>query len=90
MPCRDVFALGSSQQRVNAPTAQEVSHSSKTDVNDLCSPFCMCSCCSVMSEVSKPISIAIIFPQVISDYQILAPSQVTSLPLSVWQPPKLG
>ncbi len=90
MPCRDVFAMGNQQNQVTISTGQEVTHSAKAEVNDLCSPFCMCSCCNVMSEVAKPVSIAVLLPQSTSDYQILRPAQVTSLPLSVWQPPKLG
>ncbi|MFF5384195.1 DUF6660 family protein [Pedobacter suwonensis] len=88
VPCSDVFAI-SRMQQATVSISKDLSHPSR-EVQDFCSPFCICSCCNVMSEIPNPISVAQVLLQITTDYQVLEPAQVISLPLSVWQPPKLS
>ncbi len=89
MPCSDIFAMG---KMSNIPsTEKSVSTHSKSDqTSDLCSPFCVCSCCNTTSEVLLINSLVIISTSVSTEFDEAYKGEVISLPLSVWQPPKLS
>lgn len=91
MPCADMKADNSAQNKTEfASNHDEHSHDKE---NDLCSPFCICSCCG-SQVVSYTQSILIEFP-------ILFKSIKTQLPTynsifssnffgSIWQPPQIA
>ncbi len=90
IPCRDVSAMGNNIPVTTISQGQLAHHPNKGEIGDLCSPFCTCSCCKVMSEVSLLLQLELIKPVVSVEYNIAVAGEVISLSLSVWQPPKLG
>lgn len=91
MPCADMEVNSSAHSKAEfASNHDEHSHDK---ANDLCSPFCICSCCgSQMANYSQSIII---------DFPILSKSIKTQLPTyssifssnffgSIWQPPQIA
>ncbi|MEL1252982.1 DUF6660 family protein [Flavobacterium sp. DGU38] len=90
MPCADMEANSFTQKK--AELASKHDNHSHNKENDLCSPFCICSCCgSQMASYSQPVAI---------DFPILSKGIKKQLPTyqsilsssfcgSIWQPPQI-
>jgi hypothetical protein len=88
-PCADVFAM-----RVESGSRPAITSGTFGDCEDggeTCSPFCVCSCCSVPASyqhfsISKE-DTPVVVPQTISNFNYTDPFTGT-FNVSVWQPPK--
>jgi len=90
-PCQDIIAFADRCNGAGERTHIE-KQTDKTPSSDLCSPFCVCSCCSI-SVVQQPTSLMAVSTSIVddpssklSDYK--TPS-TSSFPNSIWQPPKV-
>lgn len=90
MPCSDAY-----NECQNNTTTQEAlqSHNHKNDQNDICSPFCICTCCSSIVN-PKFTSLSIRSPKFSIASTIKFPIQDFSLISNyygnIWQPPKIN
>lgn len=89
-PCQDL-ALTAEDSVSNSTFSQQHEQSNQMPQSDECSPFCICSCCS-LSVVDHSVSFTVttVMKSVetkayLSDYT--SPYTAT-LPTSIWQPPK--
>jgi hypothetical protein len=89
LPCSDVH---NDCKNTLTQNEQQQNQDHKTTHRDICSPFCSCSCCQVVSNIPQQT----IFPQLEAKFQFLAApvfltqsnffhSQFLS---SIWQPPR--
>ncbi|TQM49986.1 hypothetical protein BDE36_1720 [Arcticibacter tournemirensis] len=86
MPCADTFAETSKKDSaVNHNSSSPEDH-----MNDLCSPFCQCTCCT--TPAATKISVFSILLPVSAEFELgeHIPGDVRNTPISVWQPPKLA
>ncbi|MBB3971266.1 DUF6660 family protein [Mucilaginibacter phyllosphaerae] len=86
MPCQDKEDIASN---FIFSTSFHSSHSAKEHSGqEVCPPFCTCSCCSTARTLtSKPLTI-VFFKIVESQYPDSKISALQDQPLSVWQPPQ--
>lgn len=93
-PCRDAFAAPSfgSRTTVVSDAISDPSDGEDGDI-DICSPFCICSCCALtVGTGSLPTAIFLERPFVLKPVQVtdghrsLSPEVVV---YPIWQPPKL-
>lgn len=87
-PCTDGGSCADEKKTGKTVTVSEHEHS--PNEIDLCSPFCVCSCCS--TQVSQPnYFFYTAFSPMYSDFNSKVRSHsVKSIYFSIWQPPKLG
>ncbi len=89
-PCADVFAMHG-EQRETRPVMQAVALDECEESGETCSPFCVCSCCSVPASYQH-FSVSRVEPKAIivnsrSNFFYTEPF-AGSFHTSVWQPPK--
>ncbi len=89
LPCNDGY---NDCKTTSAVIAADDDHSHKTDHNDICSPFCTCSCCSTAAGFSyHSLKIKEAKPGLFKTQKI--PLRNFSLTSdyygNIWQPPKL-
>ena len=67
------------------------SHSSAHTHEDLCSPFCQCSCCAIAYTFVIPSKLKSVLLQSFTDKPFASYVQpdLLDISLSVWQPPKI-
>lgn len=88
-PCADVFAMHA--ERETRPVMQAVTLDECEESGETCSPFCVCSCCSVPASyqhfsVSKETQTMMAVSPT-SNFDYTNPF-TASFNASVWQPPK--
>ena len=84
LPCSDVGATS----EMSKPEVRDY-QSNETQHNDLCSPFCHCTCCAGFS-VNHFIALIATIPQYKSKIQAAyLPSNILDVALPIWQPPQL-
>lgn len=91
MPCADLEVNSFAHSSEKFISNNE--NHSHDEENDLCSPFCICSCCgSQMASYSQ--SIVIDFPIPSKDIKTLLPSYksifTSNFYGSIWQPPQIA
>ncbi len=90
LPCADK-KVNSSDKTSVVFTSNQGDHSHDNEI-DLCTPFCMCSCCGSL-VVSYIAPNAINFPIVTSSIKSAVPSYKSILSAnfygSIWQPPQI-
>lgn len=88
IPCAEAEAIASKNE-------SKTLHIKKSDTqnlpftSDICSPFCSCSSClgfPITTTVSPSFSLLYTFGQKI--YNAFYPQVISSISLSIWQPPK--
>lgn len=88
MPCGDV-----SDNAVDAKTSYTIHKDTRAMENcnqEVCTPFCSCSCCSVGKNFPvQTVSISV-DPVVLVSYCFYAASAPSEQAVDVWQPPKLS
>jgi len=85
MPCNDVHD-GAKNQITTVNQAQDHHESD----NDICSPFCICSCCQGFVALTSFPDVAISSFAVSSNFSFYTEKFFSSAAASIWQPPKLG
>lgn len=89
LPCSDKNALlSSSQSGIESTISSNQDH--QNEHQDLCNPFCACSCCGVTQVNPKCSSFEFEIVKHMSSYadNYLSASIVT-IALPIWQPPQL-
>lgn len=86
MPCADYdFAMGNSKAK------QELSksdHQQDNPIQDACSPFCQCSCCTGFS-ISHLVATVLSAPTLASNpTSSFLPSDLIEVSYPIWQPPQ--
>tara|TARA_R110002124_G_scaffold232000_3_gene397168 strand:+ start:1585 stop:2064 length:480 start_codon:yes stop_codon:yes gene_type:complete len=91
LPCQDDI-FKSWHQQSDFEVALETAHSSQNESMglDLCSPFCICSCCSVPTSTAPLTELPALLQKQIDTIQLFTyQSTFTSTDFSfIWQPPK--
>ena len=87
MPCSD--SIECTSEVVVTETSQD--HSEHSHESDLCTPFCICSCCGGQFAVEtiktlKVEPVGLDFPEHIIDEAFY----LSEASYSIWQPPKIG
>lgn len=86
MPCCD----NCDSQEHNTPTAFQTAQEHHQDDNDVCSPFCNCSCCAIHITIVHPTEFTI-FPKTgTTAFTPFKQSFPTTLAVDCWQPPRLA
>ena len=74
-----------------AATQYSVSNNSGSCTDDICSPFCTCSCCGCagfnIESTSATLSVKQVAQLKVTHYNSKFSTQLTA---SIWQPPKIG
>ena len=90
MPCSDAF----NSCEGNASNKTEQSHSHGNDVDDHCSPFCVCSCCSVSVVNIKHNNFFVETEKTMTNttrkFPIYNSNFVSHYYGNIWQPPKIN
>ena len=89
MPCAD--NCYDEVQPTQTTISTTDTHSHNDTEKESCSPFCICSCCSIPVSISSPILFpsAIIIAQSINKFSNYTFS-FQSVQFNIWQPPKLS
>ena len=80
--CVDVKVKGTEQAMVSA-------HEHSQEEIDLCSPFCICNCCTSTITQPKYFSFVFYFPKGTEFNETLTPYNVKAVSYSIWQPPRI-
>jgi hypothetical protein len=64
-------------------------HEHSSQEIDLCSPFCICNCCSSQFNQPGSFSFEAYCPKFSDQNSVLRPHRVKSIPHTIWQPPRL-
>ena len=86
LPCGDAIAHADAQR---AQTVQQANGHQQQE-EDLCSPFCFCSCCNIQAAPQHLPVISFIDPRPAVSYSPLYVSPLTAVTNPVWQPPRMG
>ncbi|WPR71215.1 DUF6660 family protein [Flavobacterium sp. NG2] len=91
LPCADKLADSLAHQaEIHSTTDAEHSH----DVdNDLCSPFCVCSCCGfhTLTYVAVvPTLVTVLFEEIKSSHSFYTSIASSNFFGSIWQPPQIA
>ena len=84
-PCADKADCNEFDQ---TKTSQSEHH--KDHADEICTPFCVCSCCStniLVTDYSHNLIDLTLINTVYKDHE---DSKISSIIISIWQPPKLG
>ncbi|MBL7736098.1 MAG: hypothetical protein JNL51_11620 [Chitinophagaceae bacterium] len=89
LPCRDGAVANAAKTSVSHDIAgHEDGHRDGTH-QDFCSPLCICSCCSVVTQYNPSPSVEIVsFENHIQHLSFYSGSLI-SISLPIWQPPQL-
>lgn len=88
LPCADTEAM--SLSIVKTEVSQSSREHKEHKGNDICSPFCHCSCCSTYSVVNTPLLVPILVQQPERNiYTAHISEALVEISLPVWQPPQL-
>ncbi|WP_369434700.1 DUF6660 family protein [Mucilaginibacter yixingensis] len=88
LPCRDKddFAI-----TIHHTTVSKGQQTDQSSCREACSPFCICSCCSVTRSVPRTFTSVVVFEQSIAQgYSELRVEPLRDQVLPIWQPPQLS
>ncbi|MBC8047905.1 MAG: hypothetical protein H7Y00_13995 [Fimbriimonadaceae bacterium] len=85
MPCTDMHA---ENHEVNITVEQSQNH--HEEHNDVCPPFCHCSCCSVNAENNFSTILSNILSESNQEFNFPKDVRFDDILLAIWQPPKLS
>ncbi|MBT1684964.1 hypothetical protein KK078_00275 [Fulvivirgaceae bacterium PWU37] len=88
MPCSDGDTCA---DETKADTSLVISgHDHSTDEADFCSPFCVCSCCSVQITQPSYFHFVVFNPAYTGEPATPLKHLFQSVDLSIWQPPRIS
>ena len=87
-PCNDSEICVDDKQVEVALSVSNHEHS--PNEIDLCSPFCICNCCSSTINQPKYYFFSFFLPGNIVMKSSMKPHAVNTFPHSIWQPPRLA
>ena len=85
MPCNDVH--DGAKKAVTTFTEAQDHHENH---NDICSPFCICSCCQGFVALTPFHPVTISETILVSNFSHYSKKFISSAFASIWKPPKLG
>ncbi|MGA9639108.1 DUF6660 family protein [Flavobacterium sp.] len=91
LPCADMKVDSLAHQSV-IENANDAGHAHDTD-NDLCSPFCICSCCgfhTLTFTATVPILVAVTYEEIQSSNSFYTSIANSNFFGSIWQPPQIA
>lgn len=56
-PCADLYKKDVSQDRNHSTQIAHQNNDNHSETTDLCTPFCLCDCCGVMSSVDHQLNV---------------------------------
>lgn len=71
------------------PTAAQSTHQEEHQ-DEMCTPLCVCACCATNVVVSDYPTSIIELTEITTVYTVQKDSKISSIIISVWQPPKLA
>ena len=81
MPCGDIDDCN---EHKHEQTSQNKEHKDES-----CPPICHCACCGTTFVVNVSVQMAINKIEIIQAHSIYSTKMPTSIPSSIWQPPKI-
>lgn len=90
MPCNDAFGMNTNNSSKSEFTQSD---NNNTERNDICSPFCTCSCCNTPVYLSfDAFSIKANKPVIASRLKLPVRnfSFASNFYVNIWQPPKIN
>ena len=85
MPCNDVH----NGMKGSIITVTEAQSHHESD-NDVCSPFCICSCCQGFVALTHLSDIAIYVEDIQANFSNKSEAFIASSLAAIWQPPKIS
>jgi hypothetical protein len=86
VPCKD--NCEDEQHQINQSVQSTTEH--HQEHNDICSPFCVCACCSMSATVQYYAAFILNNPLVVKQLSAIYRSGFSEFHYSIWQPPKLN
>ena len=84
MPCSDSTETSAGTEVTVSPAGNHEEHS-----KEACTPFCVCSCCSVSVFYNQPVKITAAKPAIHSTtYFIQQDNNIRTTQNAIWQPPR--
>ena len=87
MPCQDAVAISSALN--SRDSVQQNMEDSERCSEEICTPFCSCTCCTAGKDFPLKTVSAPGVPFVCVSYSSLPTTALTEQPVAIWQPPKL-
>lgn len=92
MPCSDAGASVSARSHTSTSADTKHPGGHEEEHQDLCSPFCQCSCCSLayalpLPPAPEPAGVPVFRNKA---FALLTQQYPAGIALPVWQPPQLG
>lgn len=84
-PCADKGDCNEFNQIKTSQSEHQKEHS-----DEICTPFCVCSCCSTNVLVTDYSCALINLTLINAIYKAQEDSKISSIIISIWQPPKLA
>ncbi|WP_443192791.1 DUF6660 family protein [Mucilaginibacter sp. KACC 22063] len=87
LPCQDREDMIAGVMHV---TVQK-SHSANDERGqEICPPFCTCSCCSTARTLTAKVTISIFNKSIIREYPHYSIPAIQDQPINIWQPPQIS
>ncbi len=83
IPCGD-------EGECNEVKHEQTSQNSGDHENEICTPFCVCSCCATHFVVKPFQTIHTQIAEINSKYIVHPESEISTAVIVIWQPPKLA
>lgn len=90
LPCSDAGVHTGRQTMQTVQQAADSHTLPHQQQEDLCSPFCFCSCCNIQAAPQAPFLFNFIDPRPSLSYSLLYVSPLTAVSDNIWQPPRMG
>jgi len=86
LPCADVHS-----EKDTMPATMEQAADHHEHDNDLCTPFCVCTCCGTsVTNVFYTSIFSDIVPASSQDFPVYVSSFISEVYFNIWQPPKIS
>jgi hypothetical protein len=86
LPCKDIC---DARDHVSTMSIEQT-HDHHEEKQDLCSPFCVCSCCGTSITYFSSVAINFIYWGTGENFSPFSQSQITDFYYTIWQPPKIA
>lgn len=88
MPCCDLQECDNASE--SQFTTQQSHQAENEHANEICSPFCICACCTSVVELDQTDEYSFDRPEVTATFFQHTVAVVSNDFSAIWQPPKVG
>ncbi|WP_443939349.1 DUF6660 family protein [Pedobacter sp. MW01-1-1] len=88
-PCTDA-AVTQSNLSLSSFSKVDIQHSDDTFHADVCSPFCVCTCCNMPTLLQSTKTPAQVIRFILAQYPVEKNKKAQTAFIEFWQPPKLA